>query len=65
MKLSIKHFDSQRNLIKAQMEQAKTHPLINDKDRPALIQTYELQLEKLDQKEKEFINNIEVEFQTY
>lgn len=62
MKINAKYFESQRNLIQAQMEQAKTHHLIKDDERPTLIEAYEKQLEKLDLQEQEYINSIEVKF---
>jgi hypothetical protein len=59
----IKLFQSKRNLIKAQIEQAKNHHLISDKDRPILIESYEIQLKKIDEQEKDYINNLDVVFE--
>lgn len=56
-----KHFQSRRNLINAQMEQAKTHHNIKDEDRPTLIEAYELQLKKVDEEEKAYRDALEVE----
>lgn len=63
MKIDARYFKSKRNLVSAQLEQAKTHHLIKDSERPDLIAAYEAQFEKIDQQEKEYINSIEVEFE--
>lgn len=63
MRIDAKYFESQRNLILAQLEQAKTHHLIKDNERPDLIEAYEAQLKRLELQEQEYINSIEVEFE--